>query len=163
MHVSTGLGDTGFFEGCFGTVDADEDVPFMIDPQTGQISLREDASLNFEQRQKYGLQVRLRDSGGTSQSISVQDSSTAAAGALSISSSKGPPLETTSIVVVDVVDVNEAPVIMPRCTNDQALITLRESVVSLRPLASSLAVTAANKKSAGDRKSVVRERVSCLV
>ena len=149
MHVSTGLGDTGFFEGCFGTVDADEDVPFMIDPQTGQISLREDASLNFEQRQKYGLQVRLRDSGGTSQSISVQDSSTAAAGALSISSSKGPPLETTSIVVVDVVDVNEAPVIMPRCTNDQALITLRESVVSLRPLASSLAVTAANKKSAG--------------
>ena len=150
MQIASSLGNPSFIEGCFGTIDADEDVPFNIEPHTGQIILKPDASLNFEERKQYGLQIRLVDSGGISQSISVQGTLTSKIKkSVSITESNGLPLDSTHVVIIDIIDVNEAPTIISRCTHDQLISTLTHSIISLRPLAASHALPAHRKRQSG--------------
>lgn len=120
IGFSTALGSTGSMEGCFGTVDAEEEIPFSINSETGQISTSK--LLNFEHNQQWGLQIRVSDNGGLQQTMNANNV---------LSSSISNPKETNRIVLVNVVDINEQPTFTTSCSSEKSREVLREYDISL--------------------------------
>jgi hypothetical protein len=121
IGFSTELGTNGQMEGCFGTIDAEESVPFSIHSETGQLSTT--VSLNYEHRAEWGLQIRVADDGGRQDTVNDNNIIFSVSGRKAISN---------RIVTVRVVDINEKPTFDTACTAEQSRDVLREYSISLR-------------------------------